>query len=303
MAPGDVFAVESASDVYYVDTGMYDTPEYGAVYIVDAERPAVVDTGIGTDRELVMDAIESVGIDLADLEVIAPTHVHLDHAGGTGFLAEAAPDATVYVHEMGARHLVDPSRLVEGTKAAVGDQWEFYTEPEPVPEDRITELTDGDVIDLGDRQLDVHHAPGHAPHQVVFHDAEDEAVYVADAAGVWVPELGEIHPLSPPPNFDLDKVLDSAEMIADLDPSVLLYPHFGPVDEDVQPVLAEYERVIVEWVDTIEEHLDDLGDEDAVVEHFVETNEMTAIWGERKARGETAMNVRGVLRYLQADDA
>ncbi|MFW6265480.1 MAG: MBL fold metallo-hydrolase [Halanaeroarchaeum sp.] len=302
MAPGDVFEVESATDLYYLDTGMYDTPEYGAVYIVDADRPAVVDTGIGTHWERVTAAIESVGIDPMDLEVIAPTHVHLDHAGGAGFLAEAAPNAEVYVHEIGAPHLVDPTRLVEGTKAAVGEQWQFYTDPKPVPEDRITELTDGDVVDLGDRELEALHAPGHAPHQVVFHEAADGAVYTADAAGIWVPERERIRETSPPPNFDLELVLDDVQTIADLDPEVLLYPHFGPVD-DPQAALEEYETVIVEWVDAVEERLAALDDEDAVVEYFVENNEMAETWGTLKANAETGMNVRGVLRYLKSRDA
>ena len=303
MAPGDVFEVEAATDVYYVDTGMYGTAEYGAVYILDAERPAVVDTGIGTNKEYLFDALETVGIDLADLEVIAPTHVHLDHAGGAGFLAEKAPNAEVYVHEIGARHLVDPSYLVEGTKAAVGDQWQFYVEPKPVPEDRITELTDGDVIDLGDHELEAIHAPGHAPHQVIFHDEPDRAVYVADAAGIWVPSLQGIRETTPPPNFDLELALDDVDTIAALDPNVLLYPHFGPVDEDVQDVLEEYETVLSDWVDAVDEQVDALGDEDAVIEHFVETNEMEDTWGSLKARAETGMNVRGVLHYLKSRDA
>ncbi|MFW5937354.1 MAG: MBL fold metallo-hydrolase [Halanaeroarchaeum sp.] len=299
MAPGDVFEVEAATDVYYVDTGMYDTPEYGAVYIVDAERPAVVDTGIGTNREYIFDALETVGIDLVDLEVIAPTHVHLDHAGGTGFLADAAPNAEVYVHEIGAPHLVDPGRLVAGTKNAVGDQWEFYVEPEPVPEDRITELADGDVVDLGDRELETIHAPGHAPHQVIFHEATDDAVYVADAAGIWVPSIEAIRPTSPPSNFDFEQVLADVETIESLDPDLLLYPHFGPVDEEPLAVLAEYERVVTDWVESIEARFEALEDEDAVVEHFVAADEMESVWGERKARAETGMNVRGVLRYLK----
>ncbi|MFB6071225.1 MAG: MBL fold metallo-hydrolase [Halanaeroarchaeum sp.] len=303
MAPGDVFEVEAATDVYYVDTGMYDTPEYGAVYIVDAERPAIVDAGIGTNVDLVLDAIESVGIDLADLEVIAPTHVHLDHAGGTGFIAEAAPNADVYVHEVGAPHLVDPSRLVEGTKAAVGDQWQFYVEPEPVPEDRVTEIRGGDAIDLGDRKLDVLYAPGHAPHQVVFHDASDEAVYVADAAGIWVPALEAVRETTPPPNFDFERALEDVQTIRDLDPSLLLYAHFGPVDEDPLAALDEYEVRLTEWVEAIDEQFRETGDEDAVVEHFVEATEMGDLWGSFKARAETEMNVRGVLRYLKTRDA
>jgi glyoxylase-like metal-dependent hydrolase (beta-lactamase superfamily II) len=123
MAIGDVEPVPDSSDAYYLDTGMYGTEAYGSVYIVDAERPAVVDTGIGTDRERLFEALDEVGIGRENLEYVLPTHVHLDHAGGAGFLAAEYPSATVLSHESGVRHLVDPSRLVAGTKSAVDDQW------------------------------------------------------------------------------------------------------------------------------------------------------------------------------------
>src|SRR6056297_2523463 len=111
MAIGDVYDAEACEDVHYVDTGMYDVPEYGSVYIVDAERPALVDTGIGADYETILTALAEVGVAPEDLEVMALTHIHLDHAGGAGYLAEECPSATVYAHEIGTRHLVDPTRL------------------------------------------------------------------------------------------------------------------------------------------------------------------------------------------------
>ncbi|MEE6209641.1 MBL fold metallo-hydrolase [Salarchaeum sp. III] len=299
MQPGDVAAVDSCTDIYYVDTGMYDTAEYGAVYIVDAERPAIVDTGIGTNYERILDALDEVGIDREDVAVIAPTHVHLDHAGGAGLLAEACPNADVYVHELGARHLVDPSRLVAGTKNAVGDQWKFYVEPTPVPEERVVELADGDTIALGDRGLDVHHAPGHAPHQVVFHDDRDDAVFVADAAGIYVPALDRVRETSPPSNFDLEQCLDDVSTIRGLDPDTLLYPHFGPVADDVDDRLAGYADTLTEWVAAVEAKYAELGDAEAVQEYFAENADISAVWGSLKATEETAMNVRGVLRYLK----
>ncbi len=298
MEPGDVRTVTSGecTDLYYVDTGMYDTAEYGSVYVLDAERPAIVDTGIGTNYERILAALDEAGIERDDLEVIAITHVHLDHAGGAGFIADACPNAEVYVHESGARHLADPSRLWKGTKSAVGDQIEFYTEPEPVPDSRITELEDGDTIDLGDHELVVHHAPGHAPHQVVFEDPANDAVFTADAAGIWVPSISQITETSPPPQFDLEGTLADAEMLVAMDPETLLFAHFGPKDAD--GVLAEYTDVLTDWVQAVERKREELGDDEAVIDHFVENTDMGHVWGERKARGETAMNVRGVLTYL-----
>lgn len=295
MGIGDVYEVESMADCHYVDTGMYGTAEYGAVYILDTDRPAIIDTGIGTNYEYILDALETVGIGRSELECIVPTHVHLDHAGGAGFIAEET-DAEVYVHESGVRFLADPTRLWEGTKAAVGEGIQFYTEPKPVPEGRIEPLSDGDSLDLGGVELDVHHAPGHAFHQVVFHDAESATVFAADAAGIYVPELDLVRETSPPPGFHLEEVIADAEMLAALDPETICYAHYGPAPADDR--LAAYVEAITDWVEAVETKREELDDDAAVVEHFVESDEIGETWGEAKADSEVSMNVRGVLHYL-----
>jgi len=296
MAIGDVEAVEAVPDAHYVDTGMYDTAEYGAVYVIDADRPALVETGIGTDRERVLAGIEEVGLAPEEIEVMALTHVHLDHAGGVGFLAADCPEATVFAHEIGAPHVIDPTRLWEGTKAAVGGQIEYYAEPKPVPDERVVGITDGETVDLGDRTLRAHHAPGHAPHQVVFHDPAADAVFTGDAAGLYVPTRDAVHPTSPPPNFDLEAAVEDVETIADLDPEALLYTHFGPAPAGDR--LDSYAETLAAWVDRVERAHDELGDVDAVVDRLLGETDVEDVWGERKARYETALNVRGVLRYL-----
>ncbi|MDF9747462.1 MBL fold metallo-hydrolase [Natrinema salsiterrestre] len=302
MEIGDVRQVTTGdcSDLYCLDTGMYDTSEYGAVYILDDDRPAVVDTGIGTNYDRLREALAEVGVELDDLEVIALTHVHLDHAGGAGFLAADCPNAEVYVPALGADHMVDPSRLVAGTKNAVGDQWTHYVEPEPVPEEQVVAIEDGDVIDLGTHELRVHAAPGHAPHQVVFEDPANDAVFVADAAGIWVPETEAIRETSPPSNFDLEQCLADLETLKAIDPDVFCYPHFGPryVGDDVKGALAAYATVLEEWVDAVAAKRAELEDDEAVVEHFAEVAEMSDVWGEEKASEEAKLNTRGVLGYL-----
>jgi glyoxylase-like metal-dependent hydrolase (beta-lactamase superfamily II) len=297
MAAGDVHRVTvgDCTDLHYVDTGMYDTAGYGCVYLLDADRPAVVETGIGTHHDRVLDAVDAVGIDRAAVAVVAVTHVHLDHAGGAGLLADELPAAEVVAPERGARHLIDPSRLWAGTRSAVGDQIRYYTEPEPVPEDRMRPLADGDRVDLGDHTLVAHEAPGHAPHQVVFDHPENDAVFTADAAGIYVPSLDRVEPTTPPPQFDLERALADVETLRELGRSTLCYTHFGA--HSAGDRLDEYARRLAAWVETVRTAKAEHGDEGAV-ERLSADPETAAVWGEHKARGEAAMNVRGMLSYL-----
>ena len=302
MAIGDVERAETVhEDCWYVDTGMYDVEEYGSVYLLDADRPALVDTGLGTNVERVHDLLDEAGVAPEELAVIAVTHVHLDHAGGVGPLVEACPSATVYVHESGAGHLADPGRLWAGTKQAVGDQIDYYTEPTPVPEERITELTDGDAIDLGDHTLVARHAPGHAPHQVVFDAPSLDAVFTADAAGIYTPSTDEVHVTSPPPNFELAQALADVDLVAGLDREWLCYAHYGPARTADR--LDEYATVLEAWVEDVERARERHADDEAVVSQFVETVSTPDVWSDHKARAEVAMNVRGVLTSLDRREA
>jgi glyoxylase-like metal-dependent hydrolase (beta-lactamase superfamily II) len=304
MAIGDITPVVGADGVYYVDTGMYDTEAYGSVYLIDAERPAIVDSGIGTNYERILAGLETIGIDPTELSFVLLTHVHLDHAGGAGRLLEACPNATVLCHDFGVRHLIDPERLIQGTKDAVEDQWQYYTEPKPIPEDRIEGLTDGDAVGLGDRAVDVHHAPGHAPHQVLFHDTTDDLLFTGDAAGIYVPSRDQVVQTSPPSNFDLEACLDDVRTIEQLAPERLCFGHFG--DRAFDAELAErYKRTLVEWVEAIRQKRAELASDEAVLKHFVENARLRGPWGDEKAEAETRLNARGVLGYLRRreDDA
>jgi glyoxylase-like metal-dependent hydrolase (beta-lactamase superfamily II) len=295
MAIGDLTHVTTGDcdDLFYVDVGLYDTPEYGSVYILDAERPAIIDTGLGTHYDRILDALDALAIDPAMVATIALTHVHLDHAGGAGYLAEACPNAELTIHEVGAPHLADPERIAQGTKRAVGSRWRFYAEPKPVREGRIRALTDGDVIDLGDHQLEAYHAPGHAPHQVIYYDRANDAVFTADAAGIYVPARDTVRETTPPADFELESALEDVETMRRIDPSTLLFGHFGP--RETADTFDTYPTVLTEWVTDVMRAREELPDDEAVVEHFVSRTEMGGVWGDEQAAAEVELNVRGVL--------
>lgn len=298
MARGDLHEATAAgtTDLYYVDVGMYNTPEYGLVYILDAEQPALIDTGTGYSYETVLEAMEQVGIATEDLSYIVPTHVHLDHAGGAHLLAEACPNADVCLYESGTKFLVDPTAIWEGTKEVIGDRIEYYVEPEPIPEERVVGLADGETLELGGHALEVHHAPGHAFHQAVFYDPENDGVFTADAAGLNSPQLDGVTHTSPPPGFGLEGCLADVEMLQELDPAALYYAHFG--DRETGNLLEEYADVLETWVERVATKRDELGDDEAVLTYFAERAETIDVWGEAHAMEEERMNVRGVLHYL-----
>ena len=298
MGIGEITAVDEdvVRDCWYVDTGLYGIERYGSVYLLNGERPALVETGIGKNYEYILEMLEAADVGREELEFIIPTHVHLDHAGGAGFLAEACPNATVAIHERGVRHLIDPSRLVAGTKAAVGDRWRHYVEPEPISDDRLRPLTDGDAIDLGDRTLEVIETPGHAPHHHSLFLPEDGALFPADAAGLYVESTGEVKPTTPPPDFDFEQNLEDLERLESLDPAVLLYSHFGPATDT--SLLAEYETVLTEWVSAVEAVRSEAPDDETAIEQLVDQYAPTEAWPAAHSTSETRMNIRGVFGYL-----
>lgn len=242
------------ADVYTVDTELVGARGVMSAYLIDAERPALVDTGAAPAAEVVLSAMETVGIDPDELAYLLPTHVHLDHAGATGALARACPNATVLAHERGRPYLVDPERverLIASARDALGPVADAYGEPEVVPADRCDSLGDGDAVDLGDRTLTAIDAPGHAPHQLCFLDAETDALFAADAAGAYIED--RLTPTTPPPSFDPEATVETVERLREYAPEHLLYGHFG-ARSDADDALAAYAELIPQWVEAVREY-------------------------------------------------
>lgn len=255
------------SGVHVVDTQLLGLPGVMSAYVVDAERPAVVDPGAPASVEPLLDGLAALGVEPGDVAEILVTHVHLDHAGATGALARACGNATVRVHERGHPFLTDADRLgrlVESARRAMGDVADQYGEPDPVPADRCEPLADGDRVDLGDRHLDVVYAPGHAPHQVCLLDSRDRALFAADAAGMYL--AGELYATTPAPDFDLEASLATLDRLLDVDPSVLAYAHFG-ARTDATAALDAYRELLPAWVEAVEAAAAEHGpDREAVTE-------------------------------------
>src|SRR5258708_29941647 len=237
-------------DVFQIDRGMAGYDGITAGYLIRSDRPCLVETGTAPSAPLVRDAVGGVGVGPQDLATVVVTHIHLDHAGGVGDIARMFPAAEVVVHELGARHLADPSRLMASARMVYGDELDdLFGELAPTPSDRIRTVERVGVVDLGGgRRLESHYSPGHARHHVGLIDSVTGDLYVGDAAGIYIQETGDMRPATPPPDFDLDVALESLRMFGALQPTRLLFSHFGPVTA-VDEALARSAAEISLWVE------------------------------------------------------
>jgi len=308
--PGAADAVvDLGHEVYQIDTFMAGYERITAGYLIRAERPCLVETGTAPSAPVVRDALAGLGIGPADLATVVVTHIHLDHAGGTGDIAAMFPGAQIVVHERGARHLADPSRLMASARIVYGDELDrLFGTLAPTPADRIRTVDLTGTIDLGGgRRLESHYTPGHARHHVGLIDSVSGDLYVGDAAGIYIPDTGDLRPATPPPDFDLATALASLRTFAALKPVRLLFSHYGPVTE-VAPTLDRSAEEISLWVEETRRARQRGLDLDHAVAMVAErTRQRYAVLREGAdpevaakydRTSSTAANVAGIMHYL-----
>ncbi len=204
-----------------------EVPEAGGLvptvsYFITDGGGAMIEPGPGIAIPAVKRALDHLG--LSRLAYIIPTHIHVDHAGGTGALAALCPSATVVVHPQGARHLANPARLIEITQRIYGSDFQTRSGAVlPVPESRLRAVEDGAILSLGGRQLQIIHAPGHASHHLAILDRRQQGLFCGEALGL-PPHL---LPSAAPYSFEEGDYLSTIERLRRLGPSVLFYSHGG----------------------------------------------------------------------------
>lgn len=211
-----------------------------AFLIESAGELALIETGPSSTLAALRAGIEDLGYSVADVKKVLVTHIHLDHAGAAGWWA--GQGATVFVHNKGARHLIDPARLMESAQMVYGDRMdELWGEMLPACAERVVVLEDGDEVPLGDERIIARDTPGHARHHHVF--VCGDVVFAGDVAGVRLAGQTYISVTSAPPQFDEQAYQESITLLQQGGFSKMYLTHFGEV-LDVEDHLERY-RVAV----------------------------------------------------------
>jgi glyoxylase-like metal-dependent hydrolase (beta-lactamase superfamily II) len=303
----DSDVTDLGDDVFMIDTRMGGYEGITASYLIRGSKPCLIETGTARSAPIVMAQLAALGIEPDDLATIVVTHIHLDHAGGVGDLARLFPRAQVAVHEKGARHLVDPAKLVASAHRVFGEAMDrLFGDLLPTPAERISVLGDTGAIDLGDgRSLTTFHNPGHASHHVGLMDSLTGDLYTGDAAGVYVPETAEVRPSTPPPDFDFRLTLDSLHRMGEINAARLLFSHYGPVT-DVAGTLDASEAELHYWVESVERARGETEDLDHAIALVHERDRARhdafysdpAVVEKHQALSSIAANVMGISRWL-----
>ena len=219
-----------------VDTG-FVRPRFDASYLlIESGRAAFVETGPNSAVPRLLAALEAHGLERDAVDYVIPTHIHLDHAGGAGLLMSELPRAKLVIHPRGARHMADPSVLVDGARAVYGREVadRDYGELVPVPQERIVTTEDGMVIELGGRPLRFADTPGHARHHNCIWDETTRGWFTGDTFGIAYPDLYTstgpyMLPATAPVQFDPPALHETVERLLAQRPDVMYLTHYGAV--------------------------------------------------------------------------
>jgi len=295
-----------AAGLSFVDLLFRGHPRNIASVVVVGSEVAIIDPGPGVTLPALKARLAALGVSVRDVRAILLTHIHLDHAGATGALLREQPEMRVYVHERGARHLIDPSKLLASATMLWGDETlGLWGEMVPVPESAIQVLKGGEQVAAGGRVFEVAYTPGHASHHVSFFDRASGVAFVGDTAGVRLAEGGVVLTPTPPPDIDIPLWLASLDTIEQWRPASLLITHFGHVSTVGSHLAALRENMA--WATALcRESLAMEGDDAERAAWFVEQvrGELRRRLGEAHAAmyevsARFDLNWRGLARYLR----
>jgi glyoxylase-like metal-dependent hydrolase (beta-lactamase superfamily II) len=258
------------SDITILDTNWVGRPHSIAAALLESGgHRVIIDPGPESTYATLREHLHSRGLSPAQLDAVLLTHIHLDHAGASGSLVRENPRLAVYVHNLGAPHLIDPSRLLASAARLWPDTLhQLFGETLPVPKENLRILEGGETLTFGNRKVEVAYTPGHASHHVSYFDATEEVAFVGDTTGIRIDNGPYILPATPPPDINLEIWEGSFATILALRPSRLFVTHFGYAGNPAEHV-DEFRRTLHHWAELAAEVLRSSSDEAQAKEAFV----------------------------------
>src|SRR5215467_4234369 len=210
---------------------------------------AIVDPGPGSTLQTLRTELRKHGLSVGELGAVLLTHIHLDHAGATGALVRENPKLVVYVHQQGAPHMIDPTKLLASAARLWpgGELERLFGEALPVPAENLRIVEGGETITLGARKIEVAYTPGHASHHVSYFENLEGVAFVGDTTGVQIAPYDYVMPATPPPDIDLGIWDKSFEVILERKPKRLFLTHFG-FSENPSAHIAEFRERLHRWL-------------------------------------------------------
>jgi glyoxylase-like metal-dependent hydrolase (beta-lactamase superfamily II) len=232
--------------IYLIDVETAGIENFIATYVLKGRKIAIVETGPASSIPNLLSGLRELDVKLDDVAYVAVSHVHLDHGGGVGTLIKHLPNAKAIVHQRGAPHLVNPSKLWDQSRMVLGTIADMYGKPEPVSQERVISASDGMEFNVGNGVgLKVVETTGHASHHQSYYETSSRGVFPGDAAGIYLNMIDVVVPTTPVP-FRLDIALASIERLISLEPEHLFYSHFGRADDSVKK-LQTYAEQLTLW--------------------------------------------------------
>lgn len=273
--------------------------EYRSCWLVRDHKTILIECGYPSDHRMLVKGLAKLGLAPGDIDCLALTHIHLDHAGGAGQLVQLNPNLTVYVHKKGAVHLSNPARLLNAAKKVHKDRMAIMGTMLPVPEKNLRIIDTGSRINLGDTQLNVYHTPGHARHHVVFYHPDSTSVFAGDALGAKFNDRPNFI-LTPPGDYDKHLAKKSIRRIQALALSRINFTHGGPYrlsdkDSFFNRLCHDHDR----WT----QYVADLLAENPTIDSEALWNAFLSAWSELESYPDQhfsfRLSVKGIRAYLE----
>lgn len=293
-------------NIHYIDSLRLGNHSVSGIYLIVGDGITLIEAGTTHTAPYILEAARELGFGPKDIKRCINTHIHLDHAGASGWLVRRMPHLKVYAHERGVKHLADPQKLIESAQMVYGSIetiLEIHGEIIPVPEENLVGVTDI-ILDAGNGiTLKIFETPGHASHHICIFEPKTGCLFSGEALGHYHPEFDTLTPAAAPPSFDLDASIETAKKIRALEPRTICFSQFGQ-RRDPENVIDEWERQTVSHGEFIRGELAKGKGTGEIIDMLFErltSQPQAAKFSEQSIRGMLMSVVLGYSQYFQRE--